>query len=89
METTERTFTGRQLKAWLVERDVRVTDFARAAGMPQPNLSAILAGREHVGPVRRARIEAALIRLGLDTEQAPPEPQPAEQPVFRIRIRKL
>ncbi len=85
METAERTLTGRQLKARLVERGIRMTDFARAAGMPQPNMSTILAGRDPVGPSRRARIEAAIVALGLDKEESP-DPQSADQqPVFNIR----
>ncbi len=84
METTERTLTARQLKARLVEHGVSMTALARAAGMVEPDMSAILAGRDRIGPARRARIEAAIVALGLDRDE-PPEAQTVEQPVFTIR----
>ncbi len=81
METNEQTLTGRQVRARLFERDITVTDLARAAGMHQQNLSAILAGRMYVGPARRARIERAIAELGLDREQ----PAAPSEPTFTIR----
>ncbi len=84
MEITERTLTGRQLKARLVERGVTMTALARAAGMVEPEMSAILAGRDRIGPLRRARIEAAIVALGLHRDD-PPELESVEQPVFRIK----
>jgi hypothetical protein len=63
-----------------------VSQFAAEAGMPQSKMSAILRGYEGLGPVRRARIEQAIVRLRLDRPPtAVPHHDPLDQPVLRVR----
>jgi hypothetical protein len=85
-ETTDQTLTGRQVRTRLIEHGVKVGELARAASMPPSDLSAILRGRPvYLGPERKAHIEQAIERLGLD-RNAPAEPTPTlDGPVFRIR----
>lgn len=82
----DQTLTDRQVRARLVEHGVKVGELARAASMPPSDLSAILHGRPvYLGPERKARIEHAIERLGLD-RAAPAEPTPTpDGPIFRIR----
>ena len=82
METTDMTLTGRQVRARLVEHGITQREFAQAAGLQQSDASAILSGKQYLGPIRQARIEQAIERLGLDRES---EADDGAGPVFRIR----
>jgi len=82
METTVHQVTAGELRVRMKARRVTVRALAREAGLQESNLSSILAGKEYLGADRRARIEASIIKLGLD--QAAPAPE-VDGPVFEIR----
>lgn len=54
------------LRARMAANGVKVRELAEAAGMDSQAVSAILSGRDYFGPVRQARILAAVRALGLD-----------------------
>ena len=81
MEVT--TLNSDQLRERMREAGISQTAVAREAGMPSSDLSAIFNGRDYLGAKRRARIEAAIVRLGLDKARSP-EGVP-QQPTFNIR----
>ncbi len=67
MET--QTLDPKVLRAKIAESGILVKQFAEMAGLRQQDLSHIMHGWEKAGPMRRARIEAALDEL----ERNPPE----------------
>jgi DNA-binding LacI/PurR family transcriptional regulator len=84
-----KTLTAAQLRERMSAHDVTQSALAREAHIPQSDVSAILNGRDYCGRQRRERIEAAIMRLGLDRE---PDPEPIEvrdkagNIVFRLRV---
>jgi hypothetical protein len=82
METT--TLTGHQVRGRMKERGITLAQFAAEADMYETDVSAILSGHEYLGPSRRARMERAIVRLGLDRDEAPEPDSPMEH-VFSIR----
>lgn len=84
METTE--LTTAQLRSRMYAARVRVRDLAKAAGMYQSDVSAILNGHETLGPVRRAKLERGIRVLKLDRfDFTAPEDAYPGGPVFNIR----
>ncbi len=82
MQTTE--VTPRQIRERLSARRIPVGRLATEAGIFPNDLYQILAGNERVGPRRKARIEAAIVRLNLHRDE-PVEPTPVEPTVFHVR----
>jgi len=76
----------RWLRQKMAEGAITQVALARETGIPQSALSAMLNGREYLGPKRAARIQAALLRLTVDRETAtePQTDQPAEPRVRRL-----
>ncbi len=69
VQITEReTLDVAELRARMDRAGVSVREMARTAGMYHGNLSAILHGRNYVGPTSRARLLAAAQVLGIDTD---------------------
>ena len=64
----------------LAERGIRTSEFADAAGIDRAAMSAILHGRQYCGPARKARIERAIVALGLDRDA----PDHAGELVFAV-----
>ncbi len=54
------------LRARMILRGVTMGELASAAGVWPAELSQLLRGGTPMGPVRRARLEAAIRQLGLD-----------------------
>ncbi len=77
-------FSGRAIKAAIHEHGFTLTQVAHEAGVSPSEISAALAGRIYLGAQRRQRIEAALLRLGIDPTMAR-EPTPLKPGEFRIR----
>jgi transcriptional regulator with XRE-family HTH domain len=82
METTE--VTGSELRRRLAAKGLRMADLAMAANLFPANLSAILNGQVPIGATRRARLEHAIAKLGLDEAAPEPTPPPSD-PIFRIQ----
>jgi len=73
-----------ELRARMAQRGIRQGDLAIAAGLCQPDVSAILRGCESVGAVKREKFIQGILRLRLDMEHCSEPVKPAV-PVFRIR----
>jgi len=65
-------------------RGITLGRFATEAGIYPNDMSRLFRGTLRLGPRRLERIGAAVVRLGLDRDEAPPPP-PAEPVVIRIR----
>jgi predicted XRE-type DNA-binding protein len=76
-----RTMTASQVSAALRERRLSQFELARACGLSQTAVSAMLRGYYRVKPESKALLEDAIAQLRLD-EPAPPDPR---EPVFTIR----
>ncbi len=82
METTE--LPVPVLRERMRARHITLGRFAVEAGVYPNDLSRLFRGTLQLGPRRMERIGAAVVRLGLDRDEAPPPP-PAEPVVIRIR----
>ncbi len=85
METTSTVLlTGVEIKRRMRARGITLDALAQAAGLTQPDVSDALNGRAIFGPKRAGKLEAGILRLGIDKEHAH-EPEPLPPGVFRIR----
>jgi hypothetical protein len=65
----QQTLDVAELRARMNRAGVSVREMARTAGMYHGNLSALMNGREYLGPKSQARLIAAAHELGLDAEE--------------------
>jgi transcriptional regulator with XRE-family HTH domain len=79
-EMGKQTMSGQEVLRRLRARRLTQFDLAREAGIPQPTISQVLAGWLPLTAERKARLEAAIMSLGL----AEPLPPNAHEPIFEL-----
>lgn len=82
----EMTLRARELRERMSARRVTIRRLAQEAGLIESDVSAMLRGRDYIGPKRGAKLGLAIVRLGLDKELDPDEKaEQPDEPVIRIR----
>jgi transcriptional regulator with XRE-family HTH domain len=82
MDETKRMMSGGEVYGALRARRLRQSDLARAAGIGQTDISAVLAGDKPLTPKTRQAIEQAIVELKLYE----PVPWQAGEPMFQIAL---
>jgi transcriptional regulator with XRE-family HTH domain len=78
-----KTIFGRGVIGALRERGLSQWDAAHAAGLSQGTLNSILQGNIALTPSAKAKIEAAIVELGLAEARVPD----AREPVFSVPVK--
>jgi transcriptional regulator with XRE-family HTH domain len=83
MERTD--LTVAELRERMLRKGIPMTALAQASGIWATELSQLLRGTAPLGPVRRARLEAAIHQLGLD-QPVSEDDAAARGPVFHTGV---